>query len=149
VSPDPNQIWWKADTLAKRLNLLSDERDRLKIRTIGAVDLNLKQRKERRRERDRLVKQVKRRAAGAKPQAQSACRTKPWLAKGISRSKWYADKQKADPSRDLDGFIGSMNLNSNADEIVRAVPSPAAWDRHRLEAFHRRLSYLVSTVSLS
>jgi hypothetical protein len=84
-------IKWRADTLAHRLNLTSHERDRLKIRTIGAVDLNLKQRKKKRRARDRLAKQPKRRAAGAKPQAQSASRTRPWLAIGISRSKWYAD----------------------------------------------------------
>lgn len=86
---------WTADTLGRRLNLTSDERDRLKIRTIGAVDLDKAGRERWRRERDRQAKEANRRAAGAKPQVQSAARTKPWIAAGVSRAKWYADRRAA------------------------------------------------------
>jgi hypothetical protein len=80
---------WRADTLAKRLNLTDAERSRLEIRTIGAADVTRGERVHRRRERDRLAKQDKRRAAGAKPQATSVSRTKPWEEAGISRRTWY------------------------------------------------------------
>jgi hypothetical protein len=93
-------IRWTADKLAARLNLHIEERDRLKINTIGAVDLNAEQRKVRRRKRDRIAKQAKRRDGGATPQDQSAARTKPWKEAGVSRSKWYADRRAtAKPSR--------------------------------------------------
>jgi hypothetical protein len=84
---------WRADTLAARLNLMDSERHRLRIRTIGAVDVMKAQRKARRLERDRLRKQQRRRNAGAKPRrcylAAAASRIRPWAALGISRRTWY------------------------------------------------------------
>ena len=84
---------WKADTLAKRLNLTDAERSRLKIKTVGAVDCTKEQRAKRRCEKDRLDKEAKRRAAGAKPQSKSINRTKPWEQEVISRSTWYRRKR--------------------------------------------------------
>jgi hypothetical protein len=87
---------WRADTLAKFLNVTYAERAEHGLRTIGACDMPKKERtklrRERYRERERelgRLRQAKRRQAnGAKPQAESASRTKPWLAFGISRSTW-------------------------------------------------------------
>jgi hypothetical protein len=84
---------WRADRLAARLNLHEAERRRLRITTIGAVDVDRAERVKRRRERDRTVKAATRRTQGAKPrtnyEAHSISRTKPWEALGISRRTWY------------------------------------------------------------
>lgn len=115
------QIKWRADSLARRLNLTSSERDRLKIRTIGAVDLNKEQREERQRQRDRLAKEAKRRAAGAKPQAQSASRTKPWVVLGIGRSRWYDNRRTAREGEVLKSgqFRRRYEANVTSDEFVQ------------------------------
>jgi hypothetical protein len=112
---------WSADGLARRLNLTISERDRLDIKTIGAVDLDKAGRARRRRERDRHAKQVRRRAGGSTPREQSAARTKPWIAAGVSRSKWYAD-QKAARDDEIVATSGQIRRQygaiSTADELV-------------------------------
>jgi hypothetical protein len=85
---------WGADALAKRMNLTDAERTRLKTWTIGAVDVTKEERERRRRERDRLAKEAKRRAAGAKPQAESDRRTQPWKVLGISESTWRRRRRR-------------------------------------------------------
>jgi hypothetical protein len=88
---------WKADTLAARLNLTAGERQRLRICTIGSTDRTkaerLADRKQRKREADRLRRQQHRQAKGAKPRTEyetnSRARMKPWLTAGVSRSTWY------------------------------------------------------------
>jgi hypothetical protein len=84
---------WRADRLAVRLHLTEDERRRLRITTIGAIDLTKEQRKARRRLRDRYLKEVRRRQAGAKPRSNyetnSLTRTKPWERLRMSRRSWY------------------------------------------------------------
>jgi hypothetical protein len=120
---------YAADTLARLLNLTSAERDRLKIHTIGAVDLNKAGRKRRRLEKDRLAKKAKRIASGATPRAQSASRTKPWKAAGISRSKWYAEQRAAREAKtnsDRGQFRRQYDSSCTVDEIVqKRAPSPA------------------------
>jgi len=114
---------WTADRLAQQLNLTSVERDRLKIKTIGAVDLNKEQRKQRRRERNREAQAAKRRAAGATPRAQSASQMKPWRDRGISRSGWYRDQKKAREVRLPDNsgqFRQQYRACISADEKVPA-----------------------------
>ena len=119
-------IRWNADTLAQRLNLTSEERDRLKIRTIGAIDLDKQQRKDRRRAHDRQAKEAKRRAASARPQALSTSRTKPWIALGISRSKWYADR-RAVREREMSGqFRRQYKTGSTVDGIVHTIDGSKA-----------------------
>lgn len=85
---------YKADTLARILNLTMSSRTTLGITTIGAIDCNKQQRTELRRQRKRAYAEARRRAAGAKPRAQyeaeSLSRTKPWEKLGMSRSTWYA-----------------------------------------------------------
>ena len=89
---------YKADTLAKKLNLTEAERQRLHIRTIGAVDMTKAERLEARKLRDRQTKRAKRRAQGARSrteyEAKSISRTKPWEAEGISRKTWYKRRRQ-------------------------------------------------------
>jgi hypothetical protein len=86
-------IRWRADKLAKRLNLMEAERQRLRITTIGAVDLDQAERTKRRKEAKRQAMAAARRAKGATPRAEyeakSVSQTKPWEAIGISRASWY------------------------------------------------------------
>jgi hypothetical protein len=58
---------FKADTVAARLGITAKLRTLLSLRTIGAIDKPLEQRRKERREMQRLAKQHKRRADGASP----------------------------------------------------------------------------------
>jgi hypothetical protein len=84
---------WRADKLAARVGLTAAERERLNIRTIGAVDLDKAARKRRRHERKVDANRERRRRNGAKPRPQvgalSARQQQPWLAAGMSRRSWY------------------------------------------------------------
>jgi hypothetical protein len=83
---------FRADTLGARLGLREVERTRLRIRTIGAIDLTKAERLSRRRDRQRRNRAQLRRTNGAKPraiyEATSASRRRPWQALGISRRTW-------------------------------------------------------------
>lgn len=95
----PHPMRWKADALAWRLGLTMEERMTLGITTIGAIDCNRTGRKKRRKQQDAKRKANERRKKGAKPralyEAESANRTKPWKAEGISRATWYRRKTSA------------------------------------------------------
>jgi hypothetical protein len=82
----------RADRLAKILKVTDAERTALKLTTIGACDVSKAERLRRRKERHRAAQQARRRARGDIPReqylAQSASRTKPWEALGISRRTW-------------------------------------------------------------
>ena len=83
----------KADTLARFLGLKYADRKRLGVRTIGAIDATKAERKAMRKAEQRLAdkarQETNRRAAGAKPHAESASRTQPWLAAGYKcRRTW-------------------------------------------------------------
>jgi hypothetical protein len=84
---------WRADTLAKRLRLTEAERRRLRICTIGCVDMTKQERQQARKLRQRQRDRARRRAQGAKLRAEyeagSINRTRPWIAAGISRRTWY------------------------------------------------------------
>jgi hypothetical protein len=68
------------------------QRQALGIRTIGSIDVKKGARRVLRQRKDRLYRERKRRAAGARLRAEyeanSLSRIKPWLAQGISRSTW-------------------------------------------------------------
>lgn len=88
-----NPRQWRADRLAWRLGLTSQDRTALGITTIGAIDANKLQRAAARKEAKRNREQQRRRAAGRKPRAEylaeQAAAPKPWLALGMSRASWY------------------------------------------------------------
>jgi len=87
------------DRLAKFLGLPYDVRNKLKIRTIGSIDVKKRARMEIRRVRDKVKRQNKRRAEGVRPrdeyEANSLSRTQPWRALGVSRRTWERHRNKA------------------------------------------------------
>jgi hypothetical protein len=89
---------WRADKLAWRLRLTRADRDRLGITTIGAIDFSLAERQARRRQRDKLRKELSRRMQGTKPraqyEAQAVSRAKPWIVAAVSRATWYRRKRE-------------------------------------------------------
>jgi hypothetical protein len=78
---------WKADTLGKLLRLTDADRQRLRIKTIGACDVSKAERVRRVNER-RNAKRQKQTREGYLA-ANTASRAEPWKAEGISRAKWY------------------------------------------------------------
>jgi hypothetical protein len=83
---------WHADKLAARLGVDYATRTRLGFRAIGATDVDAAQRKAIRKERDRIAKQEKRRAAGvppSRPRTETVTQRAPWRALGVSRRTWY------------------------------------------------------------
>jgi hypothetical protein len=78
----------RADTLGKFLHVSDAARDRLRIYTIGSYQTPKAERIKRRKEKDRLAAQARRRANGSKPREQALSRTKPWEAFGIKRRAW-------------------------------------------------------------
>lgn len=87
----------RADGVAGLLHVTMAERLALKLRTIGAADMEKSARtkfmKGRKKERDRTRREQERRAAGMKDResyvAQSISTAKPWEALGMSRRTWY------------------------------------------------------------
>jgi hypothetical protein len=97
---------FKADTIAVRLGITAAIRQLLDLRTIGAIDKPVEQRRKERQEMQRLAKEQKRRAAGALPieqarmirahkraTAKTKPTQKPWDIAGVSRATWYRRQQ--------------------------------------------------------
>ena len=84
------------DGWARALRLKYELRQLIGIQTIGAIDVNKRQRaklrKLKRRERDRQRRQQR----GARPRVQSLSRTRPWEAEGISRRTWERRRKTAE-----------------------------------------------------
>jgi len=83
-----------ARTLGERLQVTYAERARLQLRTIGPCDMTEAAvaliRKQKKRQRERL----RRLAQGAKPQADSISRAKPWIAAGFNTRRTWERKGK-------------------------------------------------------
>jgi hypothetical protein len=85
--------WYpSADGLAGYLGVTYDERQTLRLGTIGSVNVKKADRKEIRRVRDKVRRRERRRASGIRPRAEyeanSLSRLKPWAAEGICRKTW-------------------------------------------------------------
>jgi len=78
-----------ADNLARFLGVTYEQRQALRLTTIGSVNVGKRARKELRKRRDRLAKERKRRAVGMRPQSESLSATQPWRELGMSRAAWY------------------------------------------------------------
>jgi hypothetical protein len=87
---------WKANALAKELNLDDATRTRLDIRTIGAVDRTKAKRAKRCKKRKTAAEAARRAKAGAASHATSAAQLKPWIALGYSESTYYRKKRWTD-----------------------------------------------------
>jgi hypothetical protein len=89
---------WCADKLGKRLNLTEAVRTKLRITTIGSVDMTKAEREAARKARKRADMRQRRKNAGTKSRreylAASTEQAKPWLAQGISRATWYRRQQQ-------------------------------------------------------
>jgi hypothetical protein len=117
----------RAATVGKLLDVTAEERWACDIRTVRAVDETPADAEAERKERDRERKRRKRGAAdkqarkrerergrrrraakGARPRAESLSRTRPWEARGISRSTWERRRRAARtsaPARDADSSV--------------------------------------------
>lgn len=95
-------IRWRADKLAARLGLKEADRARLRITTVGAIDVTKAEREAARKDRKCQAKRVQRRAKGIIPRQEyeqrATSRAKPWVAERISRRTWYRRQQQAHSS---------------------------------------------------
>jgi hypothetical protein len=93
---------FRADPLGDKIGLTDERRTRLKLTTIGAIDMPKKEREKRREAKKVGARREKRRKDGAKPRAEyeakSIEKAKPWEAFGISRRIWF-NRQKAERSQ--------------------------------------------------
>jgi hypothetical protein len=92
--------WYpSADGLARYLGVTYDERQTLRMGSIGSVNVNKAERKEIRRVRDKVKRRQKRRAAGVRPRAEyeanSLSRSQPWRTMGMGRRTWYRKNKTA------------------------------------------------------
>jgi hypothetical protein len=105
--------WRSARRQGEILGTSNADRIRLAYRTIRPFDLTDEQLAEQRKAKQRAREQRRRRAAGAKPQAESLARRKPWETKGISRATWFRNRAKL---RETDSC--AVRLANSAQEIV-------------------------------
>lgn len=83
---------WTADKLAWKFQVTDEQRTRLKLTTIGSIDVPKAERIKRRRQRKRERMTERRRSEGAMPRREylkSVKKPMPWLAEGVSRATWY------------------------------------------------------------
>ena len=84
--------WYSQKSLGDHLEVYDEVRERLKIRSIAALDVTPDQRKAINREKHRMRDEKRRRARGVKPRADylaaALSRTAPWTQLGISRRQW-------------------------------------------------------------
>jgi hypothetical protein len=86
---------WTADALAHALNVNAADRRRLRLWTIGATDETAAEREAARKQRAKERMVARRRARGAKSQAQCESQSKPWVALKISRRTWERRRRRA------------------------------------------------------
>jgi len=91
------------DGWARALGLKYERRQFIGITTIGAIDVNKRERARLRKLRRRQREEGHRRALGARSQLESLSRTKPWKAEGMSRRTWYRRRKR--PVRALETGI--------------------------------------------
>jgi hypothetical protein len=82
-----------ADNLAKFLGVTFDQRQVLRLTTIGSINVKKRARKELRKLADRNYQERKRRARGMRSQSQSLSATRPWEELGMSRRSWYRQRK--------------------------------------------------------
>ena len=97
------------DGWARALGLTYAKRQRIGITTIGAIDVNKRQRTHLRKLRENERYRRRRQALGATPRTQSLSALKPWAAEGISRRTWER-RRRADANSNV---AISRDANSN------------------------------------
>lgn len=79
----------RADAVAKLLQVTWDERQECGLTTIGAIDMDKRQRGRERKKAHAARGRVRRVQSGATPRAESLAQVKPWEQEGLSRAAWY------------------------------------------------------------
>jgi hypothetical protein len=109
-----------ARMLGDRLRLMSDERQRLAIRTIKPFDKTDAELEADRRAKDSARKWRKRMAAKMKPRdawlANCKSQLKPWAKAGVSRPTWYRRQNKMRQVSETG--VSAVKLNTVADRPV-------------------------------
>ncbi|SFV16001.1 hypothetical protein SAMN05192541_124113 [Bradyrhizobium arachidis] len=113
--------WQSADELAWRIKLSPMERERLEIRTIGAVGLNKRRRSAIQKTKHKQRESARRKANGAKPHAESLNRTRPWEAEGISRRTWFRRRAREAGTNSCDVFSSNSNAHESVPPSARSL----------------------------
>jgi hypothetical protein len=122
------------ERLAAILGLEYADRQQLAIRTIGSIDKTKLERellaKERRREKDRIRKAIKRRARGAISRAEylaeSMSHARPWERDGISRRTWERRRNQVATERDAGPSTHHLRVSSADTLASKGNVRPAA-----------------------
>jgi hypothetical protein len=104
-----------ADSLARFLGVTYEQRQALRLTTIGSVNVKKRARKELRARNSRLRKERMRRARGMRPQSESLSATQPWRELAMSRAAWYR-RNKA--RRDSETTLSAAIFLSSEDRPV-------------------------------
>jgi hypothetical protein len=104
-----------ADNLARFLGVTYEQRQVLRLTTIGSVNVKKRARKELRTRNGRLRKERMRRARGMRPQSESLSATQPWRELAMSRAAWYR-RNKA--RRDSETTLSAAIFLSSEDRPV-------------------------------
>jgi hypothetical protein len=121
----------KSDGVAGLLGVTLSLRDELELRTIGACDVTKIERKklakERKRERGRVRMARKRsqdvRCDRQSYEANSAERTRPWEAEGVSRRTWYRRRGTSVSRIDI---YRKSDIPVPSDDELPATPPPSS-----------------------
>lgn len=106
----------KADTLASILRITPEEREHLRINTMGALGIDKEMREEIAKAKDAAYRRAKVVARGGTPRSQSKSETKPWIADGFNtRRTWERHGMKPRVANSSDVGMGSR---STAEEIA-------------------------------
>jgi hypothetical protein len=115
-----------ADALAKFLGVTYACRQRLRITTIGAIDVGERTRKELRRRQNRRAHEQRRRANGVRPRAEyratSRTAIKPWEAAGMSRRTWYR-KRAVSHGTGTQPAVPTLKETENGTSPSAAIPT--------------------------
>ncbi|TLG75155.1 hypothetical protein [Methylocystis sp. B8] len=76
-----------------------------------------------RKERDKMRKQDKRRAEGARPQGESLSKRRPWEAEGVSRRTWYRRIAAAQNGAPDDPNDGGGTTSSATNKLAQLRPA--------------------------
>src|SRR5262249_5122778 len=106
-----------ARTLGERLGVTYGERSRLQLRTIGPCDMTEAAmaliRKQKKRQRDKLRRQLQGAKSRIEYLAGSLTQTKPWLELGISRRTYYRRIKQEQANG-----TGPRHINLNKTELA-------------------------------
>ena len=110
----------RPDKIGEALGVTDITRDEAKAWNIGTHGGSKQARETARKEKHRMRDEAKRRAAGARPHAQSLSRLQPWEAEGVCRRTWERRRARASEDGPPEGGVA----NSCATNKVSQIPAP-------------------------